>query len=167
MEKSGRQLADNQSRFLDECCSMPVMYTAPRRRPQIYQCFECRPWSMTAILRSTICFAFLLQYFLTGQQQNRLDHERRLTADHMRRLNQVLAGHLSYLEVSKVHADREYLLAAAPAHGSAVGDSSSRDDVEDSKEAPRRASPRQAILRRLVRPSKDPKRDFVKLPTAE
>ncbi|CAM9128835.1 unnamed protein product, partial [Ectocarpus sp. 8 AP-2014] len=32
------------------------------------------------------------EYFLTGQQQHDLDHERRLTSDHMRRLNQVLAG---------------------------------------------------------------------------
>lgn len=102
------------------------------------------------------------QYFLTGQQQNHLDHERRLTADHMRRLNQVLAGHLSYLEISKVHADRENLLAAAPSHGSAVGYSSSLDGEEDSKGASRRASPRQTILRRLVRSTKDPGAEVVK-----
>eukprot|EP00903_Cladosiphon_okamuranus_P014747 g13665.t1 len=90
------------------------------------------------------------EYFLTGQQQNRLNHERRLTADHMRRLNQVLAGHLSYLEVSKVHADRENLLAAAPSHGSAVGYASSLDGEEDSQGRPRRVSRRQTFLRRLV-----------------
>lgn len=98
-----------------------------------------------------------MQYFLTGHQQNNLDHERRLTADHMRRLNQVLAGHLSYLEVSKVHADRENLLSAAPSHGSAVGYSSSLDDAADEKEASVRASSRQIILRRLVRPTKGTK----------
>jgi len=93
------------------------------------------------------------QYFLTRQQQNHLDHERRLAADHMRRLNQVLAGHLSYLEVAKVHADREshQALAAAPSHGSAVGYGSSADDAKDTDGTPRRALPRQTILRRLVR----------------
>lgn len=92
------------------------------------------------------------QYFLTESQQRHLDHERRLTADHLRRLNQVLAGHLSYIEVAKVHADRENIqaIAAAPSHGSAVGDSSSLDDVQDSKKISRRASRRQNILRRLV-----------------
>lgn len=97
--------------------------------------------------------ASVSQFFLTRQQQNRLDHERRLTADHMRRLNQVLAGHLSYLEVAKVHADRERLqaLAAAPSHGSAVGYGSSMDDAKDANGTPCRASPRQTILRRLVR----------------
>lgn len=92
------------------------------------------------------------QYFLTEPQQRHLDQERRLTADHLRRLNQVLAGHLSYLEVAKVHADRENVqaLAAAPSHGSAVGDSLSFDDVQDTKEVSRRASRRQNILRRLV-----------------
>lgn len=101
------------------------------------------------------------QYFLTGHQQNHLDHERRLTADHMRRLNQVLAGHLSYLEVSKVHADRENLLATAPSHGSAVGHSSSLDNAEDSNGAFRRASRRRTILQRLVRPTKGAKGEVV------
>lgn len=126
---------------------------------------ECSLWSITAALdrRRYLLLRFTLQYFLTGQQQNLLDHERRLTADHMRRLNQVLAGHLSYLEVSKVHADRENLLAAAPSHGSAVGYASSLDGEEDSEGPPRRASPRLTILRRLVRPVEDPNCELVTL----
>ena len=92
------------------------------------------------------------QYFLTRQQQKHLDHERRLTADHMRRLNQVLAGHLSYLEITKVHADREspQALSAAPSHGSAVGYGSSTDDPKDANGTTRRASRGQTITRRLV-----------------
>lgn len=111
-------------------------------------------WRMLNFPRSPTLLPYtpVPQYFLTEPQQHHLDHERRLTADHLRRLNQVLAGHLSYLEVAKVHADRENVqaLAAAPSHGSAVGYSSSLDDVEDVKGNHRRASLGQNILRRLV-----------------
>ncbi|CBN77476.1 hypothetical protein Esi_0059_0111 [Ectocarpus siliculosus] len=94
------------------------------------------------------------EYFLTGQQQHDLDHERRLTSDHMRRLNQVLAGHLSYLEVSNIHAEREKLqlqaLASAPSHGAAVGYSASLNDSKNASGTPRGGSLRQNILRRLM-----------------
>ena len=139
-------------------CMLPLYFvTVHGQRSPLRQCLDCRLW-LTNSLADVVSFCvFSLQYFLTGQQQNLLDHERRLTADHMRRLNQVLAGHLSYLEVSKVHAERENLLAAAPSHGSAVGYASSLDGEEDSKGPPGRASPRQAIFRRLVRSAEDPK----------
>lgn len=98
-----------------------------------------------------------LQYFLTGRQQQHLDHERRLTADHMRRLNQVLAGHLSCREVSKLHAERESREAcsAAPSHGSGVGFSTALDDSKDAKGGASRRSPGQSIFRRLVRHTRE------------
>lgn len=86
-----------------------------------------------------------------------MDCERRLTADHMRRLNQVLAGHLSYAAVPKVHSES---LSAAPSHGSAIGsfapESPLGDNGDDAVEITvtsdvRRISTRQALLRRLVR----------------
>ncbi|CAM9376100.1 unnamed protein product [Scytosiphon promiscuus] len=92
------------------------------------------------------------EYFLTGSQQQHLDHERRLTADHMRRLNQVLAGHLPYREVSKVHAEgrSHQVLHAAPSHGSDVECSPRVDDSRDAKGNACWRPPKQSILRRLV-----------------
>lgn len=142
-------------------CRQSVLLKNPfcfhaRQVPEIsrQQCFQVGLWVMLTPSFAYVASGYrppVSQYFLTESQQRHLDHERRLTADHLRRLNQVLAGHLSYLEVAKVHADRENVqaLAAAPSHGSAVGHSSSLNDVEDAKGAPR-ASRRQNILRRLV-----------------
>lgn len=89
-----------------------------------------------------------------------MDRERLLTADHMRQLNQVLAGHLSYAEVPKVHVDRETAedILAAPSHGSAVGNSATAsplaaaEDEAQTKLASivQAASLRQTMLRRLV-----------------
>lgn len=74
----------------------------------------------------------------------------------MRRLNQVLAGHLSFAEVARVHEPRGSFdaLSAAPSHGSAVHYSpreSPFDDGDDAKINAERLSARQAALRRLVR----------------
>lgn len=89
-----------------------------------------------------------------------MDRERRLTADHMRRLNQVLAGHLAYAEVPKVHAsqDASGVLSPAPSHGSAVGSSTKGQRPSDGDFAGKRnpnggvhGSHRQDTLQRLVR----------------
>lgn len=62
------------------------------------------------------------QHFLTRQQREYVDHERRLTADRMRRLNQVLAGYVGFAEVKvqEMKASSEKS-SPAPSHGSAVG----------------------------------------------
>lgn len=96
------------------------------------------------------------QHFLTQEQQQCLDRERWLAADHMRRLNQVLAGHLSFAEVARIHEHRDNFdaLSAAPSHGSAAHYSpreSPHNDEDDAKKNVERFSARQAALRRLVR----------------
>lgn len=74
----------------------------------------------------------------------------------MRRLNQVLAGHLSFAEVPRVHEPRDSFdaLSAAPSHGSAAHYSpreSPLDDRDDAKIDVERLSARQAALRQVVR----------------
>lgn len=74
----------------------------------------------------------------------------------MRRINQVLAGHLSFAEVARVHEQRDSFdaLSAAPSHGSTVHYSpreSPLDDGDDAKINKEILSARQAALRHLVR----------------
>lgn len=99
-----------------------------------------------------------MQHVLTRQQQDHVDRERRLTADHMRVLNQVLAGHLSYDEVPEMHTDREAFEAfpVAPSHGSATfyapaPEYKATTRPERESGMGRRSSRRQTILLRLVR----------------
>ncbi|CAM9410352.1 unnamed protein product, partial [Choristocarpus tenellus] len=54
-------------------------------------------------------------------------YERQLSADHMRRLNQALAGHVGFEEIINLHTKQEDTLdsrISAPAHGAALGESS-------------------------------------------
>lgn len=106
---------------------------------------------------------FRNQHVLTKGQQEHVDRERRWAADHMRQLNQVLAGHVSYHQVPKFHGDSVPVNPSpspAPSHGSAVEDSppdgakaeaNKNRGRESSARSDRRGLYRGVILRELVR----------------
>lgn len=117
---------------------------------------------MTKIILCVVLLPFPChrnQHSLTRRQKEDVNRERRWTADHMRQLNQVLAGHLSYNEIPKFHKKSKLEISSpAPSHGSAMGSFAHRalpganaDVAGDGKTDERCRSPRRAIIRKLVR----------------